>query len=142
MRRLRRYLGLPATERKLFRQALWAVAWVRLGLWLLPFRVVRGWIERPGQVRPAATSKLPAEKIAWAVKAAARYVPRATCLVQALAGRRLCAQAGYASTLHLGVRQTGGFAAHAWLECEGRLLIGGEEAEEYAELLALGEKRA
>jgi hypothetical protein len=141
MNRLRRYLGLPAAERKLFRRALVAVVRVRLGLWLLPFRMVRSWIERPGQPRPAANGKLPPEKIAWAVTAAARYVPRATCLVQALAARRLCTQAGYATSLHFGVRQAGGFSAHAWLECEGRILVGGEEAEEYAELLALGEKQ-
>ncbi len=141
MNRLRRYLGLPAAERHLFRRALLTVVCVRLSLWLLPFRTVRRLIERPEQPQPGANGKPPAETIAWAVAAAGRYVPRATCLVLALAARRLCARAGHSTVLHVGVSRAAGFAAHAWLDCDGRVLVGGEEAREYAKLLTPGERR-
>ncbi len=142
MERLRRYLGLPAAERRLFHRALAAVVWVRARLWLLPFPVIRRQIEREPVPRFTPRQPWTSEQIAQAVRRAGRCVPRASCLVLALAARELCAEAGHATRLHVGVRPGPPFAAHAWLECEGRLLLGDEHAEEYAPLLTLGERQA
>jgi hypothetical protein len=67
--------------------------------------------------------------MAWLVRACARRVPGASCLTRALAARWLLAEAGMDSTLHFGHRrdERGGFAAHAWLEHEGQVLVGGDE---------------
>ncbi len=138
MNRLRRYLGLPAAERRLLHRALAAVGWIRLGLWLLPFRVIRKQIERVPVLRTTRRRPWTPEQIAQAVCRAGRYVPRASCLVLALAARQLCAEAGHATRLHVGVRSGQRFVAHAWLECDGRVLLGGEEVSDYAPLLTLG----
>jgi hypothetical protein len=79
------------------------------------------------------------KEIAWAVAAASRYVPKATCLVQALAAESLLAQAGYPSRLHIGVApgkppDGRGLDAHAWLECGGQALVGGANAGRYRPL--------
>jgi hypothetical protein len=73
------------------------------------------------------------DRIAWAVSLAGRYVPRATCLTQALAMQILLKREGIAVQLHLGVAkdEQGRVTAHAWLEQDGRVLIGGGSLESY-----------
>lgn|SRR5574341_1234140 len=144
MRRLHKFLLLPQSERRLLVKTallLWAV---RLGLWVVPFRALRLRLYRLSEAPPegvhngTATGVSP-ERIAWAVAAASRYVPRATCLVQALAGRFLLEQHGHPATLRIGVArddERGNFEAHAWLECRGRVVIGGTQSERYQPLLA------
>ncbi|MCL6566518.1 MAG: lasso peptide biosynthesis B2 protein [Acidobacteriia bacterium] len=141
MGRLRRYLGLPAAERRLFHRALAAVVRVRVRLWLLPFAVIRRQIDHESAPRSAPRQLWTPEQIARAVRRAGRCVPRASCLVLALAARELCAEAGHPTRVHVGVRPGGKFAAHAWLECAGRVLLGGEDADDYAPLLTLGERQ-
>jgi len=65
-------------------------------------------------------------KIVWAVSAAARRVPQATCLTQALATQIMLGRRGHRTSLQLGIMKTaaGKMDAHAWLEREGKVLIG------------------
>jgi len=65
------------------------------------------------------------QAIAGAVRSAARLVPGASCLTQALAARVLLEQGGHSSRLHIGVsREHGDFEAHAWVEHDGSIIIG------------------
>ena len=65
------------------------------------------------------------ERLAWAVTAASRRVPAATCLTQALALHLLCRRRGWPTQLQIGVaRSDGAFRAHAWVEHDGKILIG------------------
>jgi hypothetical protein len=103
---------------------------VRLGLALFPFRWFYGSLKRRplGPPQPVFT----APQVAAAVETAGRHLPGATCLVQALAGRHLLARYGYPSTLRLGVvrgREKSTLLAHAWLEWEGRVLLGGDVSD-------------
>lgn len=72
---------------------------------------------------------------------AARYVPRATCLTQALALQAMLGRAGTPSELRIGVargKETE-VDAHAWLECEGRVVIGDGQLERYVPMPGFGE---
>jgi hypothetical protein len=73
------------------------------------------------------------------VEVAARRVPRATCLVRALAAQALLARHGHPSQLRLGVARGAdrAFEAHAWLERDGQILIGGGPEGRYVPLPAL-----
>lgn len=74
---------------------------------------------------------------AWAVSAVACRVPTlAKCLARALALKMLLSVDGYRSFLHIGVARAGSgrLQAHAWLEFEGRILIGSPECDRYASL--------
>jgi hypothetical protein len=107
------------------------VAGYRCALWLLPFRL----LNKPPRISRRRTAT-PA-RLAWAIAAAAARIPRSTCLVRALAARRLLARHGYASTLHLGVaRAPDGLDAHAWLECQGAILLGAPAPGRYTPLPA------
>ena len=114
------------------------VAVCRLGLWLLPFETLRRLVEKVAVARGSGWSK-PAEG-ARAVRIAARWIPRASCLVQALALRILLARTGHSARLHIGVALDGRkFDAHAWVETEEGILIGGSESRERYTPLAVWE---
>lgn len=74
------------------------------------------------------------QDICKAVKIAAGYVPGATCLVQCFVGSAMLARAGCAVEIRIGVlKDPSGLPAHAWLESEGSVLLGGDVAR-YTEL--------
>ena len=127
LRPLRSYARLSRAERRLAVRALALVVAFRIALWTLPAPRVLAAAPRP-RTRPAHAGVSP-DRMAWLVRAAARRVPDASCLTRALAARWLLAEASLDSTLHFGHRrgERGEFAAHAWLEHRGRVLVGGDE---------------
>lgn len=140
MSRLRKFLALPGSEQQLLAKAFVDLAWTSLGLRLLPFSYWRPRIQASEMASlPSPSHRVSAERIAWAVATAARYVPGATCLVQALVARDQLHSQGYSARICLGVDPGGklGFRAHAWVEGEGRVLLGGAETG-YAPLPAVG----
>jgi hypothetical protein len=116
-----------------------AVAGVRALLWVLPYRAVVWLIEAtamPPRGRPPAPSAS-AARIAQDIARVARVVPRATCLVQALAGQWLIVRAGAPVALQYGVTfGERGIEAHAWLESDDRVILGAEEADRFSPLRA------
>jgi hypothetical protein len=85
--------------------------------------------------KPAAAVPVDAERLAWALSAAARWLPfRADCLIQALAADLWLERRDVARDFHMAVSRTGtgtngdaggGIAAHAWLEVGGKAVSGG-----------------
>ena len=124
---------LQSEEWILFSHAFSLVICVRLALWLLPSRVIVQRVHEASK-RPhaAARSGVRPDQIGWAIDAASRRVPRASCLTQAVAGQILLRRHGIASTLQVGViRDQQGFRAHAWIEEGGRILIGGIGSKQF-----------
>ena len=80
------------------------------------------------------------EKVVWAVRAAARRVPfRAMCIEQGLAAQRMMRRSGIDARLHYGARQGASEAdlsAHVWVSVGGEIVLGGEEAAQFAEVAA------
>ena len=119
-----KYFFLPPQERSVLLRAILLLSICRLGLWLLPFKTLRRLLayftsrEKPDAVR--------IDTIIWAVAVGSRYVPAATCLTQALAGQVLLNQRDAPALLRIGVAKNGEgvFQAHAWVESQGRVLIG------------------
>jgi hypothetical protein len=136
--RLRKFLALAPEDRRLL---LGAAGWLmatRLGLAVLPFGWLRTLVARARPTRASHPSS--PDRIAWAVAAAGRRIPGGTnCLVQAVAARVLLGRHGYSSRLRVGVaRAPGGrLEAHAWVESDGRVLLGGPRVESYTPLPAL-----
>jgi hypothetical protein len=127
----------------LVRAAL-TVGVVRMALWLLPARTVMKAALRPRGRRSDANDRAfpDPETIARAVRVVARRVPYASCLTQAVSTQALLARGGCASDLKIGVgRDTNGsFRAHAWLEVQGRVIIGDDELDRYVRMPDLTSK--
>ncbi len=135
MRRLKRFATLASQDRILFLRALLLVGAIRAGLCLLPFRVVQRLTAKT--CRDAAAIQ-PAGRYVWAVRAASRFVPGASCLTQALAAQVLLARSGYDSRIEIGVTkdEQRRFRAHAWVVCGNEIVIGGTEVDRYVPLAA------
>ena len=112
-----------------------------MALWVVPLRNVRQLNHAFERLHFAVPADLPLSRIVWAVQAASRRIPMATCLTQSLALQCLLARTGRASEVHIGVKKDAeaGFQSHAWVECEGSMLLSAPyEVAEYSHLLALG----
>lgn len=132
-----RFVRLPPARRSLVVRAWLTVAVYRLALSTLPFRWVRSFSTfRPRASRATAGRSRDLADLSWAVSVVSRRVPRATCLTQALALQNLLAREGRPAELQIGVAKAadGAFEAHAWLESEGRVVIGGGDLERFTPL--------
>jgi hypothetical protein len=118
---------LTISKLRLFGVSVIVLWLVRLGLWLLPFRSVRFLLSRVKSRHVASPPWAIPARIARAVEVASHLVPRSTCLTKALAGHVLLKRVGHEGVLHIGVArdEAGKFEAHAWLECQGKVIIGG-----------------
>ena len=131
MGQLARFVRLDRDQRKLLAAAAALVAGFRLAICVLPFRVVRGWVQRLSVER--SSTNRDAEMIGRAVEAAARRVPFSNCLSNALAGQILMSRSGVDSEIRIGVaRETDGrVTGHAWVECDGRGVIGASDLDRF-----------
>jgi len=134
----------PRRQRLLFESAM-LIAISRIGLRCLRFRWMNRWIERESAARRSKrvrSSSESVEEIAWAIGIASRAIP-ASCLAQAMAGTILLARRGHAASLHLGVMRgpQESLGAHAWVECDGRVVLGrNDRFEEYTALGAINRR--
>lgn len=130
-------------------KALVLVWCVRLGLWLIPLRVLREVIAKITSNAPTTTRCQPLDfnsvkRMASSVRRVSHYVPAASCLTQALSTQVLLGRRGQASSLRIGVTRgaEGELKAHAWLESNGEIIIGQvKDPLKYAVLNSLKEVR-
>jgi hypothetical protein len=126
MKKVHNFLKLPLTEKGLLLKALLFVWGVKCGLRLLPFRTILTLI-KPAPIQRGQTS-FSLKQLLGAMDTAGRNVPRATCLVRAIAGQAFLARYGHQTDLRIGVLKDQSekrVKAHAWLESQGLVLLGG-----------------
>lgn len=130
MRRVRKFLQLSLADKLLLIRVALLLSAVRVGLHILPLPVLRrrlaGLMHRRYD-RPADDFQL--RRITTAIEVVSRPVnDTMTCLTRALVGQLLLTRSGYPVELRIGVaRGAGGkLESHAWIECEGRVLIGAQ----------------
>jgi hypothetical protein len=138
-RHSRLFFGYSASKRLLVVRATSMAFAVRCALWIVPSRVVLRLVEarvRRQLARPPGRERFTAGTLAWGVRIAARRVPHATCLTQGLVMRLLLAENGIQSILRIGVgrNEKGKFDAHAWVEIEEGVIIGGEQMHRFVPL--------
>jgi hypothetical protein len=126
--RLRRLSG---RQKRLLLRAVLLLGLASAAVALLPFRIA----VRFGSLRLGSGKVSPNECI-WAVEAAARRLPwRTMCIEKGLAVQRMLRSGGVDAVLHYGARhhlQTGRLEAHVWVTVDGRAVIGGAEAADFA----------
>jgi hypothetical protein len=128
MKKTFRFLFLPYRKKKLLVESLLLVLGIRLSLWILPFK----WLNErllslnSTDFENRETDWNVVKSVARSVRASSRYVPQASCLTQALATRTLLRLKGQNSWLKIGVDRDENdvFIAHAWIEVDGKIVIG------------------
>jgi transglutaminase superfamily protein len=136
MRSLKRFIHLPRRRQSLLLRALFATLIVRLALRWLSLQTIQRVAKGAGRRVPESFTS---HEIIWASQAAARLIPGSKCLVRALALKALLECYGYMPRVTIGVRkeQSTRFSAHAWVTCDGEVLIGDSEGANYTALLNL-----
>lgn len=127
-RRIRKFLQASRTEKLIFIQALFALAAVTIGLRIFPWLKVQTFLRKQAnqRVRLMKTTRLSVSSIGWAVRAASRVFPNATCLPQALVAEYFLVGNGYPAHLQIGVarKKTGALEAHAWVTSDDQVIVG------------------
>lgn len=120
-------------------EALLWMAFFQGSLALFSFRRVTAWRERFARVRSASGE--PREwirRVRYAIRRANGRVPGAKCLADAFTAQVMLARRGVTSELKIGVKKEGdALDAHAWLEREGRCIVGEGQLEEFTRLEGL-----
>jgi Transglutaminase-like superfamily len=101
---------------------------VRVGLAIWPFRTIERETQRlMGGSKRSARHPAPQERLTWAVQSVSRYVPGVRCLAQAIVLKALLQRHGYPACIQMGFGKDGdaNFKGHAWVECQGQVLLGG-----------------
>lgn len=121
----------PAREVILASEALVLLGIARICLRPIHFQTIRKVL---GTVSRAAARlglrHVDLDTVLWATKAAkSRFPFRTTCLIEALTTEAMCKQQGIDTDLRIGVaRIDGHFTAHAWLEKDDAVIVGGPES--------------
>jgi hypothetical protein len=139
MRRINKFLNLSSIEQRLLIRTWILLALIRLGMALVPFSTLRKLLYRFRSMLGSVEKEFSEDRLVWSVGVVSRFVPKATCLAQAITTQLLLQQAGHQACLHIGVTEAekGGLKAHAWVESQGKVLIGGIDLNQYTHLLAL-----
>ena len=139
MRRISKFLNLSSTEQRLLIKTWIVLGLIRLGMALLPFSTLRKLLYRFRSILGRSEKEFSEDRLVWSVGVVSRYIPKATCLAQAITTQFLLQQAGHQAYLHIGVAEVekGGLKAHAWVESQGKVLIGGIDSNQYTHLLVL-----
>ena len=128
-RMFRRFSALSARERRLVVETalLFAVAWA--GLRVMSITSLRRLlaVSTARFSTAAAQPELLPDVTQSIRRVAARFPSSASCLVQAIAGETMLRRRGCRPELRLGVRKVRPLDAHAWLESEGVVVVGGSE---------------
>jgi Transglutaminase-like superfamily len=139
VRRLFSFFRLSFSDQGLLIQAALAVVNAKLAMKTLPLPTARAIVARQQRL---AWRVVPvrADRIVWAVEATSRVIPgMRNCLVQAVAAEAMLIQAGYPCELRIGAAKKAPdeLIAHAWVESEGRVVIGEFELDRYTPMMAL-----
>lgn len=123
MNQFQKFARLPAAKQRLLFRAWLLAGCIHVGLQVFSLPRLRRWVERTrtSATLPPVTAELgmTEQEICWAAGVAARHVPGAACLAEALTAHYLLLRAGYRSRLRIGVRPEGdSITAHAWVELE------------------------
>lgn len=139
LRKLMTFARMPWGRKLLIAQAVVFLGLARLCVIGVPFRFIAKWLAKApnAPIRDSAT----VNQVGWAVRTAANAVPwNAVCLPQAMAAKAMLAMRGQGSACHFGATfdAEGGISAHAWLECDGRIVTGASGMKGMSHLTQFG----
>lgn len=132
---VRRFVRLGWRNQRLLVEAGTALIAASAMVRLLPFRRAI----RSGSIQLGRRGRDPTElrALCWSVERVAGTLPwRPLCFEQGLAAQAMLRRRGLDALLHYGMGKPGSgeLAAHVWVSVDGKVVMGGESAEEFAEV--------
>jgi len=136
-RRLKKYIELPGSEKKLFSEALRLTLWIRIVTFFLNFnRYVSklGIPHKESFINPSPDQKKIIYKVFRAMRRSSIYLPfNSSCLIDAVVAKLMLNTRSIESTFYLGVTKdnTKQLKAHAWLRCGETIITGRRGMEKF-----------
>jgi hypothetical protein len=129
MKQLHKFFVLPLPQKWLLCQSFLLLGLIRLALWKLSFQQLTNVLLKGSSKSQPLPSRgsIADTDIIWALEVATYYLPgQPKCLARALVAKLLLMHYGYRCDLRLGVARQNPeqLMAHAWVESEGKVLIG------------------
>lgn len=127
------FVRLTAEQRWLLLRAVLLLSAASAFVALLPFKRALAF----GSTRARRNTAVDVDEHVWAVQAAAKRLPwRTMCIEQGLTLQRMLRGAGVGALLHYGASRGVGpeVEAHVWVSVGGEVVMGGEEAQRFAEI--------
>ncbi len=135
--KITKFLALTTAQKSCLLK-IYVLLWhVRMRLWLFSYIHTRQWADECSNALNQRTLREECDadmvEIIRLLATAARYVPNATCLTQAIVGSMLLRKQGINTALHIGVKKgiAGDIEAHSWLEYNGEIILGGRLSSEF-----------
>jgi hypothetical protein len=139
--KLRKASQLSASDWLLVIHAVGWFAVVEFGLRVLKLKTLLAILQSDRRADREGSNRAPAkpERVGYCVELASRLHPlRPTCLKKALVLFAMLARRGVKAQVIVGAAKTDGkLDAHAWIEHEGRVVLGGPATERYVPLRGL-----
>jgi hypothetical protein len=128
-RAIQKFSQLPFTDEVLLVQTGFCLLVIQAGLTLFTFPRIYRWMKHTlRSPRHRINSAYTSGDICWAVTRMGRFLyGDEGCLVQAILGEWWLTKLGVSAKFCIGVNRKpdGGLLAHAWVESDGQVLIGG-----------------
>jgi hypothetical protein len=139
MNRLNKFLCLSSGEKILLVRVCILLGITRLCLSIFRLAILRKLLTSIGPLLAHVDKKFTDDQLARMVEIASRYVPKATCLTQALTVQLFLKQSGREASLYIGVNggEGGHLNAHAWVESRGKIITRGPNPGDFTSLLIL-----
>ncbi len=139
MSRLSRFFRLSSAEKTLLVKVWILLGITRLCLSVFRFDILRKVLKGISPLVARGDQKFTDDQLVRIVGIASRYVPKATCLAQALTVHLLLKQSGRQASLYIGVNgvEGGHLNAHAWVKSRGKVITGGPKLGDFTSLLTL-----
>ena len=139
MSRLSKFLRLSSAEKILLVRVWTFLGITRLFLSIFTFTTFRKLLTSIGPFVARVDREFSEEQLVRIVGIASRYVPKGTCLAQALTVQLLLKQSGRQACLYIGVNgvEGGHLNAHAWVESRGKVITAGPNPGGFTSLLTL-----
>jgi hypothetical protein len=127
MNRLQKFNQLSRPEKLLFLQSMLILTSVTLGLRALPWLKLQSLLLKLANWHArSARRRVSLRSISRSIRAASHYIPKATCLPQALTAQYLLIWNSYPADFQIGVAKAanGKLEAHAWVISKDQMVIG------------------
>jgi hypothetical protein len=128
MKRFHKFWQLPLQDQLLLIQSVIVLVVVVLGLRVCSWSILQRILLKPAiwRSRSKPEQRPSPARIARAIRAASRVVPKASCLPQALTAQHMLVQRAYPAELQIGVaiNENGKLEAHAWVTSTDGIVIG------------------
>ena len=142
-RKIKKFASLTSAEKKLFIEAYITLGIMRAAILVLSFkRITRSLEHYPEQKKPPVLDPRDltmALAVGKAVERASSHTPwESACLVQVLSAQRMLQKRSIEGVFYLGAAKAKQsrekIEAHAWLQCDHRIITGAEGHEKYTVL--------